>query len=79
MLTPILASWYVLGLCEEKTIVNACHIKVCILSGDLHIFVCMYIGEKFFSSKRGSFGVSRLEETNFKVHENFVGFLTLHC
>ena len=39
---------------------DACHIKVCILSGDLHIFVYVfYVDEKFFSSKHGSFLISR--------------------
>jgi len=42
MLIPVLGSWYFLGAMWGKTTVDACHIKVCILSGDLHIFVCMF-------------------------------------
>jgi len=31
-----------LGTMRGRTTVDACHIEVCILSGDLHIFVCTY-------------------------------------
>lgn len=31
-----------LGAVWGKSTVDACHIKVCILSGDLHIFACTY-------------------------------------
>lgn len=75
MLIPVLGSWYVLGLCEEKLqwMLVASKSAFCLVT---FTFLCVHIlcWWEFFSSKHGSFWVSRSEETNLKVHENFVAF-----
>jgi hypothetical protein len=73
MLTPVLGSWYVLGLCEEKLqwMLVTSKSAFCLVT---FTFLCVHIlcwWKNFLFLTMVLSGYPS-EETNLKVHENFV-------